>query len=104
MSKRLTFKGAWPQIAGVDAHLARTGERAPSKWCDTPADMLEHGGYAAVSRDGRKVIGPFCWFENAERAAGPLCGVVCRWRDRETVVEILRERHAAAVAHRRKAA
>lgn len=102
MSKRRKFKDTWPQIAGVDEHLARTGEKPPGKWCDTPADMLNHGGYGAISRDGRKVLGPFCWYENAARAAGAFAGLAVRWIDHESVVESLRSAWAEQRRDRRR--
>ena len=73
-------KAGWPNIPGVDEHIAFTGEQPPHHWAGTPADMLAHGGYAVVT--ARAVIGPYCWHENAERAALLRPGArVMRWRD-----------------------
>jgi hypothetical protein len=66
---------------GLEEHLRRTGEKPPASWWHQPADMLGHGGYY-VSRAGAIVGGPFAWYENAERAAGKLEGVVVTLKNR----------------------
>lgn len=74
-------KTGWPNILGVDEHIARTGERAPHEWAGSPVDMIAHGGYGVRLADGSH-LGPWCWVENAEAEAGRHAGGrVLRWRD-----------------------